>query len=341
MILPPPRPLLPVLARMALGLALASAGGLLVWQGLDWRPTPGLETVTTPAEVPLDGPLPLDYADAATVNLAGDRSDLNVSPLAAGSPDLLRGEARHRRRNPLGVSVSRDGRAVQADLSLYVKDLQRGGVVAPEPVQHTLSVGLSRAVPLTLGTLTSGGDQQLDLRGLRLRALTARSDSGDLTLTLPAQPGGPLALITRRGEVQVSAGPGASPEALRVNGQSGDLKLALGGARLDALSAGTLGGDVTLTLPARVNRGSVTTQSGDVEVTALSGTSGNLDIRTQSGEVTLGVPAGLRVRVRFTGRETLVLPPGTPPATAPDLDVFVDAPPGNFTLRAPSQEDQP
>ncbi|WP_235514570.1 DUF4097 family beta strand repeat-containing protein [Deinococcus sp. Leaf326] len=341
MTLPPPRPLLPVLARMALGLALASVGGLLMWQGLNFRPTPGLATVTTPAEVPLDGPLPLDYADTATVSLAGDRSDLNVFPLPAGSPDLLRGDARHRRRNLLEVSVGREGRAVQAELALYVQDLQRGGVVAPEPVQHRLSVGLTRAVPLTLSTLTSGGDQRLDLRSLRLRALTVRSDSGDLDLTLPAQPGGPLALITRRGAVQVTAPAGASPEALRVNGQSGDLTLALGGARLDALSAGTLGGDVTLTLPTRVNRGSVTTQSGDVEVTARSGTSGNLDIRTQSGGVTLHVPATLRVRVRFTGRDALLLPPGTPPATAPDLDVFVDAPPGSFTLRVPSQENEP
>lgn len=333
---PPPRPLLPVLARMALGLALGAVGGLLLWQGLSWRPTPGLETVTTPVSVPLDGPLPLDYADSATLRLEGDRSDLVLSPLAAGSPSLLRGEARHRRRNPLDISVRRSGRAVQATLRLPVRDLDRSSVVAPGPVQHTLTLNLSRAVPLSLNTLTVGGDQRLDLRGLRLRALTARSDSGDLTLSLPALPGGPLAAVSRLGDLTVTAGAGASPEALRVNTQGGELRLALGGARLDALSAGTQSGDVALTLPARVNRGSVTTQSGDVNVTALAGTSGNLDIRTQSGDVTLRAPPGLRVRVRFTTQDTLILPPGTPPATAPDLDIFVDAPPGQFSLGSPA-----
>ena len=42
---------------------------------------------------------------------------------------------------------------------------------------------------------------------------------------------------------------------------------------------------------------------------------------------------GLRVRVRFTDRETLLLPPGTPTASSPQLDVFVDTTSGEFDLQ--------
>ena len=204
---------------------------------------------------------------------------------------------------------------------------------SPEPFQHTLQASLTPTVPLTLGTVTVGGNQTINLAGLRVRALTARSDSGRLKLTLPARPGGPYALVTRSGRVEVTAPEGATPEALRVNSQSGDLTLQLGGAAVDALNAGTQSGDVTLTLPRQVNRGTVTTGSGDVDVTVQAGTRGNLDIRTGSGDVTLHVPPGLRVRVRFTDRETLLLPPGTPTASSPQLDVFVDTTSGEFDLQ--------
>ena len=91
--MPPPRPLLPVLARMALGLSLAALGGVLAWQGVTFRPTPGLATVQTPLEVPLDGPGPGDLASAANLRFESDRSSIHLAPLRRQSPALLRGEA--------------------------------------------------------------------------------------------------------------------------------------------------------------------------------------------------------------------------------------------------------
>lgn len=333
--LPPPRPIRPVMKRMALGLGLTVLGGLVAWRGANFSPTPGLETTLTPLEVPLDGPLPFDYAQAATLHFEGNRSNLLLNPLPPSSPLLLSGEARHRTRNPANLTVRRAGRNVNVTAKLYVQALPNDRVLppSPEPFQHTLQASLTPTVPLTLGTVTVGGNQTINLAGLRVRALTARSDSGRLKLTLPARPGGPYALVTRSGRVEVTAPEGATPEALRVNSQSGDLTLQLGGAAVDALNAGTQSGDVTLTLPRQVNRGTVTTGSGDVDVTVPAGTRGNLDIRTGSGDVTLHVPPGLRVRVRFTDRETLLLPPGTPTASSPQLDVFVDTTSGEFDLQ--------
>lgn len=338
---PPTRPLPPVLARMALGLLLAGLGSVLTWRGVTPVPTPGLLGVTTPLSLPLDGPLPRDLAGAAALRLEGDRVEIDLGALPAGSPEVLGGRAVHRDRNPVTVQAERRGRQLSASLALRVQPLQgqpfdRGRVVVggPEPLQHRLSLALTRRIPLTLSTQTTSGAQTLNLRPLRLRALTVRTTSGSQAVTLPGRAGGPFSLISSSGDIAVTASPGASPEALRVNTQSGDLALNLAGARMQALGVGSGSGDVRLTLPGVHQRGSVTTASGDVTVTAPPGTlGGTLDIRTQSGDVTLRVPPALRVRVRFTDRDTLTLPPGTPPATAPQLDVFVDSSSGDFALQ--------
>ncbi|SEI73546.1 hypothetical protein SAMN04488058_101473 [Deinococcus reticulitermitis] len=330
-----PRPLLPVLARMSLGLGLALCGAALLWQGSTLRPIPGLVVSRTPFSVPLDGKLPLDLATSAALRFGSDRGSLTLGPLPPGSPELLSGAAKHRARNPLSLDTRRLGHDVRFGAWLAVSDPYERGTVTvsdPQPVQHELTARLSPEVPLTLSTETSVGAQTLDLTGLRLRGVTVRSDRGDLRLRLPGRPGGPYAVITRAGSVTVRASPGAAPEALRVNARAGDLDLDLGGARIEALGVGNLSGDVTLTLPAQFSRGSVTTTTGDVSVTARPGTRGNLDLRTQGGAVTLRLPKTLRTRVRFTDRDTLLLPEGTPPATAPALDLFVDAPEENFRL---------
>ncbi|MFC4637310.1 DUF4097 family beta strand repeat-containing protein [Deinococcus hohokamensis] len=331
---PPPRPLLPVLGRMALGLLLLGAGGLTAWQGVAFTPTPGLGTVTTPLSVPLDGPRPLDMAASAVLRFEGDRGDLNLVSLGPGRPEVLRGLATHRARNPLELQVRRQGHSLDAQLTLQVQAIGQEGVVVtgPRPLQHRLDVALTPRIPLTLNARTAGGDQTLDLRAVRVRALSARTLSGDLRLTLPARIAGPVALVTSSGAVTVSAPPAAQPDALRANTVSGDLALDLRGARLTALGVGSGSGDVRLSLPARAERASVTTASGDITVTAAPGTTGNLDVRTQTGNVTLRVPPSLPVRVRFTDRETLLRPPGRPEAAAAGLDVFVDAPSQHFTL---------
>ena len=332
------RPLLPVLARMALGLGLVGLGAALVWQDITLKPLPGLAALSTPFNVPLDGKLPLDLATSATLRFGSDRGNLVLRPLPADSPDLLSGEARHRAQNPLSLDVRRLGHDVRFGAWLGVPALGRDGVVVtdPPPFQHEIAARLSRAVPLSLSTETVGGGQTLDLSGLRLRSVAARSDSGDLDLTLPGQPGGPYAVVTRSGRVQVRTPAGARPEAVRVNSRTGDLDLDLAGASLDVLGAGSDSGSIHVTLPASVDRGTVTTIGGAIVVTVRPGTRGNLDIRTQSGTVTLRVPPGLRVRVRFPDRDTVLLPSGTPAATAPALDLFVDVPAANFALKEDS-----
>ncbi|MFK7603275.1 DUF4097 family beta strand repeat-containing protein [Deinococcus sp. SM5_A1] len=331
---PGTRPLPPVLSRMALGLLIAGAGALLAWQGVTVKPTPGMGAETTPVSVALDGPRPNDLARTATLKIDGDRTNLNLGPLPAGSALVVGGQVTHRARNPVQLRASREGGQLDFGLTLRVQSLDRPGVTvaSPEPVQHVIDLKASRSIPLTLSTRTLGGDQALNLSFLRLRSLNVRSVSGDQVVTLPAQAGGPFALVSTSGDIAVTAPGGAAPEAVRVNTVSGDLTLNLAGVRTGTLGAGTGSGDVKLTLPAAFSRGTVTTASGDVAVTAPAGTRGNLDIRTQSGNVVLRAAPGLKLRVRFTDRETLSLPASTPPASAPDLDVFIDAPGNNFSL---------
>ncbi|GGO19099.1 DUF4097 family beta strand repeat-containing protein [Deinococcus humi] len=337
---PGTRPLLPVLARMALGLLLAGAGALLAWQGVTVKPTPGMGTETTPLSVALDGPLPNDLARTAELKIDGDRTNLSVGALPAGSALVVGGQVTHRARNPVQLSVSRTngqpGSQLNFGLTMRVQSLDRPGVTVayPEPVQHVIALKATRSIPLTLSTRTVGGDQTLDLSTLRLRALNVRSVSGDQLVTLPARAGGPFALVSTSGSIGVTAPAGASPEAVRVNTVSGALTLNLAAATTGTLGAGAASGDVALTLPASFSRGTVTTASGDVTVNAPAGTHGNLDIRTQSGDVTLRAAPGLRLRVRFTDRETLSLPAAQLPASAPDLDVFIDAPGDHFKLES-------
>lgn len=334
---PPSRPLLPVLVRMALGLLVVSGGALVAWRGVKVNPNPGLIITTTPLELPLDGPQPFDLADFASLRLEGDLVDVQAGPLPARSPDIVQGSVKHRARNAVKFDTQRHGKAVSATLKLHVQAIDRRGVVvnAPEPVQHSVSLNLSRSIALALAARTTSGDLNLNLAPLRLRALNLRSSSGDQDITLPGRVAGPFSLVSSSGYVKVSAPDGANPEALRVNTVSGDQALDLGGVSTPALGIGSSSGNVRVTLPYAFQRGSLTTNSGDVVVNALSGTRGNLDIRTQSGDITLRVPPELRLRLRFTDRDTLTLPKGTPPATAPDLDVFVDTTSGDFKLLTP------
>ncbi|WP_291429905.1 DUF4097 family beta strand repeat-containing protein [Deinococcus sp.] len=331
---PPSRSLMPVLTRMAAGLLLAGGGALLAWQNVTLRPTPGMSVLDTPVSVSLDGPLPLDLARTAALSFSGDRVDLTLMALPAGSPLAVQGRVHHRARNPVQANITRQGRALNATLALRVQSLDRGGVIVagPEQVQHTADLRLTRDLPLTLAGDTTSGNVTADLGPLRLGALRLRSDSGDQTLDLPARAAGALSVVTRSGTVTVRAATGSAPDALRVNTASGDQTLDLSAMRTQTLGVGTESGDVRLTLPTVTGRATLTTDSGNLTVTATPLTRGNLDIRTHSGDVTLRVPPALKVRVRFTDRDTLFWPRGAPAPLAPDLDVFVDAPRSNFTL---------
>lgn len=331
---PASRPVGPALRRMLLGLGLAGAGLLLIWEDRTLVPRPGLGSVTTPVRVPLDGPLPLDMARTAAVRVSGDRANLTLGPLAQTDGDVLRGQGTHRERNPLHVQTGRTGGDVRATLTMNVQALDRdqGIGVGPEPFQHDIAVKVTPRIPLTLSTTTSGGTQALDLSTLRLRSLNVRSNTGPLDVTLPARPSGPLTLSSLTGDIRVTAARASAPEVLTITNRTGDLTLNLRSAAMGGLSVNTTSGEVRLTLPARTGRGSVQTAMSDMTVTATPGTTGRLDLRTVTGDVTVRVPARLRVRVRFPERETITLPAGADEGQEPQLDLFVDCPARNFTL---------
>lgn len=337
---PPDRPLPPVLARIALGLALVAGGAGLGWQGARVTPMPGLNAVRTPLRLPLAGTTSLN------VRLEGDRTNLLVGGLAWPERSALVGTATRRERNPVELATLRQAGTLHATLRLNVKPLNEGvirGVTAS--LQHKLDVGLTRGVPVTLTTDSYSGDARLDLHALRLRALNVRSSFGEVTATLPGRQSGPLTFVTLGGDVTLRAGPEWRSPALRVNTESGDVRLDLGSARTEALNLGTRSGDVTGDLP-RVDRLSVTTGSGDVDLNVADGAAGTFDFRSEGGRVTLVVPQGLSTRVRFTDRNTVELPQGwlrqgNTAATgsraldAPDLDLFIDARASDLSTREP------
>ncbi|GMA16715.1 hypothetical protein E5F05_17010 [Deinococcus metallilatus] len=339
----PPRPLAPVLARIALGLALVGGGAWLGWHGKDIRPTPGLNAVQTPLNLPLNG------AEALTLRLEGDRTDLTVGGLAWPGRAALTGSATHRERNPLRVQVMRDGATLNADLRLNVKPLDEGVIRVGTPsLQHKLEVRLTRAVPVTLTTDTYSGETRLDLHALRVRTLNVRSGFGRVVATLPERQSGPLTFVTLGGDVTLHARPAWRAPALRVNTESGDVRLDLAAARVESLSVGVLSGDVTGYLP-RTDRISVASGHGNVALDLPDGAAGTLDLRSEGGRVALTVPRDVSLRVRFTDRTALHLPPGlrrqgnTAATDAhalndPDLDLFIDAQSADLSLRDPGPE---
>ncbi|EYB67329.1 hypothetical protein DEIPH_ctg044orf0048 [Deinococcus phoenicis] len=336
----PPRPLAPVLARIALGLGLVAAGAALGWQGQRVTPTPGLNAVQTPLAFPLNG------AEALNVRLEGDRSDLSVGGLAWPGRAALSGQAVRRERNPLRAQATREGGTLNLDLRLNVQPLKEGVIrVSTRPLQHRLDTQLSRAVPITLTTDTYSGDTRLDLHALRVRTLNVRSGFGKVVATLPERQSGPLTFVTLGGPVTLHARPTWRAPALRVNTESGDVRLDLAAARVESLSVGVLSGDVTGDLP-RTDRTSVASGHGDVALNLPDGAAGTFDLRSEGGHVALTVPRDVPLRVRFTDRTALQLPPGlkrqgnTAATDAealndPDLDLFIDAPSADLTLRGP------
>lgn len=338
---PPARPLGPVLGRLGLGLGLAALGLGLGWWGLRVTPTPGLTAVETPLSLPLNGAGTLD------VQLTGDRTALTVAGIAWPGREALTGRALHRERNPLKVQTRRgDGGALAAELRLDVRPLEEGVLRLGTPaLQHRLEVQLTRSVPVTLSTDTAVGNTRLDLHALRVRALSVRGGFGDVVATLPERQSGPLTFVTLGGGVSLRAGAGWRSPALRVNTESGDVRMELGAARSEALTIGTRSGDVVGELP-RADHHSVTTGTGSVELILPDGAAGTFDVRSEGGAVSLSLPPGVRTRVRFTDRTGLTLPPGlrrqgNAAATdagalqAPDLDLFLDAPTATLTRRAP------
>ena len=343
----PPRPLLPVLSRIALGLGVVGAGLLLAGSNLRTIPTPGLKAVQTPVDLPLGG------AAALNVRLSSNNADLTVGGVPWPGRSALTAHARHRERNPLRVETGREGRTLSADLGLHVRALDEGLIpINSLPLQHKLDALLARSVPVTLTTESYSGDTALDLHALRVRSLNTRTSLGDVRATLPERQSGPLTFVTLSGDVTLRASSAWRAPSLRVNTESGDVALDLGEARAEGVNVGTRSGDVTGRLP-RADHSSVTTASGDLDLTVPEGAAGTLDLRAEGGAVTLSLPPGVGVRVRFTERAELDLPRGLRrqgntvattrrALTDPDLDLFLDAPSAHLTLRGfPSENPAP
>lgn len=336
---PPDRPLPPVLARIALGLALVAGGVGLGWQGAQVTPTPGLSTVRTPLRVPLAG------ANSLNVRLEGDRTTLLVGGLAWPERAALVGTATRRERNPVELATIRQEGTLHTNLRLNVRPLNEGVIRGgTTPLQHKLDVGLTRGVPVTLSTDSYSGDARLDLHALRLRALSVRSSFGDVTATLPGRQSGPLTFVTLGGDVDLRARPEWRSPALRVNTESGDVRLALGSARTEALNLGTRSGDVTGELP-RVDRLSVTTGSGDVDLNLPDGAAGTFDFRSEGADDAGGAARPLHPgplhRPQYGRAAGGWLRQGNTAAStsraldAPDLDLFIDARVSDLATRDP------
>jgi DUF4097 and DUF4098 domain-containing protein YvlB len=153
-------------------------------------------------------------------------------------------------------------------------------------------------VPAGSDLATKLGSADLETTG-SLGAAQVRSGSGDVTL---ADLGGPAIVETGSGDVRIEH----ASAALRVKSGSGDVEIDLAGAEV---SVSTGSGDVVVRAadgPVAAKTGSgdlrigraathvgLTTGSGDLQVDEVTG--GRVQVKGASGDVRVGVPAGLPV----------------------------------------------
>ncbi|WP_372735082.1 DUF4097 domain-containing protein [Nocardioides sp.] len=175
---------------------------------------------------------------------------------------------------------------------------QRGGFFGPDAELHVRLV-----VPTSSNVGTKTGSADVDVTGEAGRA-AVKSGSGDVTLQTV---GGPALIETGSGDVRVDH----AEQDLRVRCGSGDVHLGHGGGAV-AISTGS--GDVeirTAAAAAVVKTGSgdlrvgqshadvsMATGSGDFTIDRVHG--GKLSARAASGDVRLGIPAGLPVWTDLT-----------------------------------------
>ncbi|ADV66773.1 DUF4097 family beta strand repeat-containing protein [Deinococcus maricopensis] len=354
---PTPYPFGAAFARIGISAALIVACTGLAALTLSTERVPGLRVVTTPVNVPLG------QAKRATldVNATGANLVLNTSG-ELGAGDLLTGGVRRRAHSALSVSAKPDGDTLGARINLTVPPRAPNIVVFgfSSSVQHALRATLSRAVPTSLTTTTTWGDQALNLTQTRLNSLRAQTESGDLAVTLPAARTGDAHVRSSSGDVSLSAASTPTRTALEVRTNSGDLHATLGGptdatlttasgdltvgARADTrgtLKAQTGSGDLNVRIAGRA-RTTFSTSSGDLSVNVQPGTRGTLAARTGSGSLTVTVPAGTRLRITARTRlGDLNLPRGlvargdtyTTPGGNADLTLTLDAGIGDIEVR--------
>ncbi len=151
-------------------------------------------------------------------------------------------------------------------------DVETAGLAADQAIETTSGdVTLEDAARVVLRT-TSG-----DVKGGRVGALRLRTSSGDVEL---ARVAGPADLATTSGDVRIDA----ADDSVVVDTQSGDVRI---GRASRGFDIHTSSGDVVARGAGRLR---VETSSGEAQVTALAPLA-LADIRTGSGDVTLGVAA--------------------------------------------------
>jgi DUF4097 and DUF4098 domain-containing protein YvlB len=194
-------------------------------------------------------------------------------------------------------------------------------------------------VPIGSDLVTKLGSADLQASG-PLGAAQVRSGSGDVTL---AETGGPALLETGSGDVRVERA--AAP--LRVKSGSGDVEIGVAG---DDTTVSTGSGDVhvrTADGPVAAKTGSgdlrigraathvgLTTGSGDLQVDEVTG--GRVQVKGASGDVRVGVPAGLPVWTdvkTVTGRIRSTLQgAGQPEPGAPYVELLATTVSGDILL---------
>ncbi|GHG06093.1 hypothetical protein GCM10017783_18340 [Deinococcus piscis] len=291
------KPLRPQLIRLLLGLALLSGGGGLACWNLNRQLEPQLSAVDT------EQTAPLGRAQTLRAELTTDRGDIAVAALPVASADVAAHlSGHHRRLNPLQVSSQQQGSAQVVQAKLLVDPTPKPRTLnlqpAGQPVEHRLAAALNPNPPLELTARSGGGDQTLDLRRLNLRSLSATSRSGDQSVQLPAHQLSQVRVSTNAGNVTLAAAHGTAVNSVSAESTFGDVQANLSGARIKQLELGSQRGNIQARLPAHMGA-TISTTSGNLDVTIPAGAAGNLYLKTEHGSTALNLPANLAFRLSF------------------------------------------
>lgn len=256
---PQTAPVSALLVRAALGMALMLGGGALTWAATIPALTQQFEATRTRHKVEMQA--------GDTLRLEGDRSSLRVQAIDQAIDAGVTLEAGHRALNPLMVEAERRAGERTVTAGLYT-DLasERDSLIGLQPAnialflprhqwptqfQHTLVAGVGVG-GLQLQTSTLFGSQTLDLSGLRVAGLEAKSVTGDIALTLPKAADKAITVYSGHGDLAVSGDVASAHElgaheplpSLKLSTQFGDIQANLSAAAVRHLEVASEHGDI-------------------------------------------------------------------------------------------------